>query len=120
MVYCTRCGTKNEDDARFCVQCGAPLYEEALSPEKTEETCFGPREREHFEECFGLPHAGAIIGIIFGLLITIWGALWFLHEIGILPRIVNIWPFAVIIVGILIIAGALYRLRQRESRPPST
>jgi len=26
MVYCTKCGTKNPDDAKTCSQCGAPLY----------------------------------------------------------------------------------------------
>ena len=24
-MYCTECGTKNEDGMQFCVQCGAPL-----------------------------------------------------------------------------------------------
>jgi len=119
LVYCPRCGTKNEDEARFCVQCGAPLYEEA-STEKTQEVCFGPREREHVEECFGLPYGGAIVGIVFGLLIVIWGVLLVLHQMGVIPKLVDIWPFAVIIVGVLIIAGALYKLRQRKSYPPSS
>ena len=26
MVYCSKCGVKNDDDARFCVNCGAPLF----------------------------------------------------------------------------------------------
>jgi uncharacterized membrane protein YvbJ len=26
MVYCTKCGTLNADDATVCVQCGASLY----------------------------------------------------------------------------------------------
>ena len=25
MVYCTKCGTKNEDEAKVCVNCGATL-----------------------------------------------------------------------------------------------
>ena len=25
MVYCSECGRQNEDDARFCTKCGAPL-----------------------------------------------------------------------------------------------
>lgn len=118
MVYCPRCGTKNEDEAKFCVQCGAPLYEKKGPSERIEEVCIGPRERERVEECFGLPHGGVIIGIVFGLLIITWGVLWLLHEMGIIPKIVEIWPFAVIIIGILIITGALYRLRQRKSYPP--
>jgi hypothetical protein len=25
MAYCAKCGTKNEDDGKYCKQCGAPL-----------------------------------------------------------------------------------------------
>ena len=109
MVYCPKCGTENEDDGKFCIQCGAPLYEEG-----TEEVCVGPRERERVEECFGLPYRGAIVGIVFGLLIIIWGMLWLFHQMGVIPEIVDVWPFAVIVIGILIIAGALYGLLQRR------
>ena len=38
MVYCSKCGKKNEDDAEFCSKCGAPLIkkfkEESTSFEK--------------------------------------------------------------------------------------
>lgn len=27
-LYCTRCGHRNRDDARFCASCGAPLNED--------------------------------------------------------------------------------------------
>ena len=27
MVYCHKCGTKNEDDAEFCSKCGSLLKE---------------------------------------------------------------------------------------------
>lgn len=113
MVYCPKCGTKNEDDAKFCVQCGAPLYESGASETRTEEGCFGARERREAETCFGLPHAGQILGIIIGVLIVVWGVIWILQQSGVLPRGVEIWPFAVMILGILIIAGAIYGLRRK-------
>ena len=25
MTYCSKCGNKNEDDAKFCAKCGASL-----------------------------------------------------------------------------------------------
>jgi hypothetical protein len=28
-VFCTRCGHRNRDDARFCAECGAPLQEDS-------------------------------------------------------------------------------------------
>ncbi len=38
-MYCTRCGHPNKDEARFCVNCGAPLHEDTtlgLSPVEVE------------------------------------------------------------------------------------
>ncbi len=67
-------------------------------------------ERKHREdECFGLPNGGAIAGIIFGLLIIIWG---FSLATGI-DLWGNIFYIIVIIFGALIIAGSAYKLRRR-------
>jgi hypothetical protein len=101
MVYCTKCGAKNEEDAAVCVKCGAPLV--APPPWRRE------RRRPTEEECFGLPHGGAIIGLIFGIIIIFVG-------LSMLPGIEigrYIGAFLVIIIGILILAGALYRYSRR-------
>jgi uncharacterized membrane protein YvbJ len=46
MVYCSRCGQKNPDEARFCIGCGKPLYEHPRHMEKRyEDRCD--------EECSG-------------------------------------------------------------------
>ncbi|MEA2090357.1 MAG: zinc-ribbon domain-containing protein [Thermoproteota archaeon] len=110
MVYCTKCGTQNEDDAEYCVKCGAPLYTpKRVAKEHREYTCFGPRERRVEEECFGLPYGGAIAGLIFGVIIILVGvAIVFEKDIG---RLVG--SFAIITVGLLIIAGAIYALSRR-------
>lgn len=66
----------------------------------------GRRERD---ECFGLPNSGAIAGIVFGILIIMWGlSTLFGWEI-------NIMAFIVIIFGALIVAGAIYRLTRGRS-----
>jgi pSer/pThr/pTyr-binding forkhead associated (FHA) protein len=39
-VFCTRCGHRNRDDARFCAECGAPLQEDStvsLTPVEAED-----------------------------------------------------------------------------------
>jgi len=103
MVYCTKCGVKNEEDAVVCVKCGAPLQK-------------GPRptltyERKRFEEeCFGIPHGGAVVGLIIGIIIIIVGvsSLSGIKDVG-----RYIWPLIIIAFGILIIVGALYGLRRR-------
>lgn len=99
MVYCTKCGAKNEEDAAVCVKCGTPL----VAPP--------PWRREHWrpaeEECFGLPHGGAIIGLIIGIIIILVG-------LSMLPPIGKyIGAVLVIIIGILILAAALYRYSRR-------
>ena len=47
MVYCTKCGTQNPDDAVNCSNCGAPLREtpnrEYRRYRYEEDMCFGGR-----------------------------------------------------------------------------
>lgn len=101
MVYCTKCGTKNEEDAVVCVKCGALLVTRP------------PWKREHWrpeEECFGLPHGGAIVGLVIGIIIILVG-------LSLLPGIEigkYIGAVLVIVFGILILAGALYKYSRRR------
>ena len=63
--------------------------------------------RRERDECFGLPNSGAIAGIVFGILVILWGlSLLFGWEI-------NIMAFIAVIFGTLIVAGAIYRLTRR-------
>ena len=114
LVYCTNCGTNNEEEAKFCIGCGARLDETVGLGREIEETCLGPREKRHFEECFGLPHGGAIFGLVIGVLIILWGLIWVLQEARVILTTVELWPFAVIIFGVLMIAGAIYATSRRK------
>jgi len=97
MVYCTKCGTKNEDDAVVCVNCKEPLS--SHPPVR--------RERRRKEsECFGLPHGGSIAGLVIGLMIILWGVTSVLHVEF------PLWAFIVIIFGSLMVAGALYSMNR--------
>jgi uncharacterized membrane protein YvbJ len=120
MVYCTKCGTKNPDDAKTCSQCGAPLYSigEREQPKRTEKECFGTRRREEpyrrvEEECFGIPRGGAIVSLVFGIIIILAGISLFLQTMY--PEMAPIpwWSFIIIMFGILVIIGAIYGLRRR-------
>ena len=101
MVYCTKCGTKNEEDATVCVKCQEPLGSYHA----------GRRERRRAEdECFGLPHGGILVGLIIGLIIILWGFSSLLDiNFG-----TYLWPFIIIIFGTLIVAGALYKYTRRS------
>jgi uncharacterized membrane protein YvbJ len=110
MVYCTKCGTKNEDTALVCVNCGASLETGTYVSRRYE-------RRRMEKECFGLPHGGAIVGIAIGIIILIWGFITFAQQTGAIRGTVDIWPIALIIFGILIVIGAIYGL---SHRPPPT
>jgi len=96
MVTCTKCGTENEENAKYCINCGAALG-------RMERTETRPRD-----ECFGLPRGGAIFGLFIGAIIILWG----LTEI--FGWRVELGTFAIIIIGILIVAGAIYGLTRRR------
>jgi len=107
MVYCPKCGTQNEDDAKFCKKCGADLYA-GETVEKRAEAYAGPSRRHMDEECFGLPYGGAIVGVIVGLFIILIGVgIVFQQDIG-------HWfmPFILIVIGLLIVVGAIYGRRR--------
>jgi len=100
MVYCTKCGTKNEDSAVTCVNCKV-----ALSSYQTIR-----RERRRKEnECFGLPNGGSIAGLVIGLIIILWGVTSILDvSLG-----DYLWALIIVIFGTLMVTGALYSMRRK-------
>lgn len=129
LVYCSKCGTKNQEDAKYCSKCGASL--EASMEKRFERAAeewgkeFGRRAEEWGEqfgkrteeECFGLPHGGLIVGLIVGAIIIVVGLSWVPGLIPVEVREVTdpiFWPFILIVFGILVIAGALYGLSRRQ------
>jgi len=106
MVYCSKCGTQNPDSATTCSNCGAPLY--------TVGERYPGSEREHYKrvesECFGLPNGGMIVAIVFGIIIILVGLTLFLRATYNIS--IDVWPFILVIVGVLIVAGALFRRRR--------
>lgn len=109
MVYCPKCGTKNEDSADLCVKCGESLQTGTVVSRRYE-------RRRAEQECFGLPHGGAIVGVIFGAIKLFWGISMLLQQAGIISETLNLWYILIIVIGVLIIAGAIYgTTRSRKS-----
>jgi hypothetical protein len=105
LIKCSKCGSSNKDDSKFCASCGSTLYAERV---KKRDDCFGPSEPE--KACFGLPYGGIIIGIVIGLFIVILGIAQLLgQDIG-----AYIGPFILILIGVLIVAGAIYGMSKRR------
>ena len=120
MVYCSECGTKNEESAEICVKCGAKLkMSKTKSLEKSIEEGaeeFGKRAeawgksfaKRPEEECFGLPHGGTIIGLIIGIIIIVVGLL------SMARTSLRGWPVLTLILGALILGGAIYSLTRKR------
>jgi hypothetical protein len=111
LVYCPKCGTKNEDTAEFCVKCGASLQTGTYTSRRYE-------RRRAEEQCFGLPHGGAIVGVVIGVIILLWGVLELAQLSGwIASYSQDFWVVIIIIIGVLMIAGAAYRITRPKPAP---
>jgi uncharacterized membrane protein YvbJ len=73
MVYCAKCGEKNEDIAKYCSKCGASLTSEKKDYEKN-------MENRCEEECSGGKDGGLGWRIFWGLVIIVFG-LWIIFEL---------------------------------------
>ena len=100
MVYCTKCGAKNEDSVEVCANCGERLYPTRMgyqrSSRRQEDMCFGPR-------------AGSYWGIFVGIIIILLGFFWILQQAEIIPSNLEVWPLLIIIIGIMVIISVLAR-----------
>jgi amino acid transporter len=101
----------NDDSAQFCAKCGANLRTGTFESRRAER-----RRAEH--ECFGLPHGGAIVGIAIGIIILLWGLFALAQETKLITYTINLFYVAIIVIGILIIAGAAYRISRQRPPPP--
>jgi len=110
MVYCPKCGTKNEDTAEFCIKCGAGLQTGTVASRRLE-------RRKAEQQCFGLPHGGAIVGIVIGVIILLWGVSMMLQQYNIISQPFDFWYLIIIVIGVLMVAGAVYRMSRSRSNP---
>jgi len=110
MVYCTKCGAQNPDDAKVCSHCGASLY--AVGEKRGEH--YEPYRRMENECCFGIPGSGIILVVAIGLIILLAGLIGILQQLNILSSGVTVWPLVLIIFGVLIVIAALYGISRRR------
>ena len=107
MVYCAKCGAKNDDTAVACVKCGVSIQTGTAESRRYE-------RRRAENECFGLPHGGAIAGIVIGALIFLWGFFTLAQQQGWITEAPELWWLIIIIIGLLMVAGGIYRTTRRS------
>lgn len=101
MVYCEKCGTENEENTMICKNCGASLerYHPTYRRKDrnwNEDLCFGRRDRK-------------IWPLIIGLFIILIGVSNLLEDQYYWARWDNIWPFFIIVIGLIVITNAIQK-----------
>jgi len=113
MVYCSKCGKKNEEDAEFCNKCGAPLNGTKKDYEKE-------WDKRCEEECAGGKHHGP--PIFWGIVVVLIG-LWVIFEFVLknldfewIPAWVDTFPFVLVfaaLIGIVIIISGIRMITKK-------
>ena len=98
MVYCTNCGTENEEGAVNCKNC-----EEPMTVPRTRRY---RRRRADDDICFG-SQGGNWFGIFIGLVIILAGASELFKGVFWWASWDRLWPFVVIIFGLIIVVNTL-------------
>jgi len=99
MIYCQKCGAKDEDAAERCVQCGESLY-----------VTRGRRSRREEEMCFGGRGPwGSVIG---GVVIILIGLAFLVQYTYGIPW-GEMWPIFLVVIGLAIIIGTVVSYPRR-------
>jgi len=115
MPYCPKCGTEVSEEMAFCPKCGAPLKgpPAGYRPEKAEKS--EKEEKREKTEKYEKREFGVIGPLIGGLILIFLGLMFYLELTGFARREI-LWAFFFVIIGIIIIIGAVYAAR-RHPRP---
>ena len=100
MVFCWKCGAQNDEDAVKCRSCGAHLR----GPSRR-----AYRRRYEDDFCFEPVRGLSVMGIFFGILIILAGAIWLLEGFVWWASWERLWPFVVILFGLIIVVSTLAR-----------
>lgn len=130
MSYCPKCGAKVREDMTFCPQCGATLTAEQMPRERyrseksekqekhekqEKDEKMEKREPEKYEK----REYGVLGPLIFGLILILVGFMFYLVATGVLEAR-SIFPFVLVIVGAIVILGAIIGIVMARGRHPRT
>jgi len=136
MSYCPKCGNKVREEMSFCPKCGAALkveqppaeaappapyraekgekHEKREKEEKEKRTEKREKTEKHEKREFG--YVGSLVG---GLILLFLGLMFYLVLTTGFPT-ATLGAFFVVIIGIIIIVGAIYAAMIAARRHPET
>jgi hypothetical protein len=107
MTYCTKCGTKNEDDAEYCSKCGVSLSGE-YTVNKNDDDCVCSGSKQN-------PLTQVFWGIVV-ILIGLWIVVNYIIPDSYLPKGLQGFTFWGLIILIIAIAFILTGFRKITKR----
>jgi hypothetical protein len=112
MVYCSKCGASNPDDANVCSKCGASLHPAGMREE------WDPYWRHrHYRDEYYVRRGGGWGALLMGIIIIVVGLTLLLSQVySISINWSAWWAIVIIIVGLWLILMAARR--SRRSGPP--
>jgi uncharacterized Zn finger protein (UPF0148 family) len=135
MPECKKCGFKVKEDMSFCPNCGASLREAAVAvpqppapPERPTHVRYEKEEKHEKQEKRekGEKHEkgeyGFIGPLIGGIVLIIIGLMSYLQVTGMINDVTRgiLWAFFIVVVGLLLILGAIYAMTTARRRYPRT
>ena len=132
MSYCPNCGNKIDETMAFCPRCGTSLKavppgqpapppaqpyrrrDEKGEKKEKQEKQQQPEKGEKQEK----GEAGFIGYLIGGLILIVLGLFAVLQISGYFPNSAQVWPIMLLIIGVIIIAGAVYVAMTARKRSP--
>ncbi|MCW4047769.1 MAG: zinc-ribbon domain-containing protein [Candidatus Bathyarchaeota archaeon] len=112
MVYCTKCGTRNEDDATVCINCGALLH--GAGVEERRYRRYWRYEGDYYRY---RRRGGAMGALVLGVIILIIGfALLLSITYGVTLDWNFLWAIVLLLAGIWLLVRALLWHRKFEAR----
>ena len=112
MVYCTKCGTQNPDNAINCSNCGAPLYGAEGRPYTRQD-----RRQRYYEEGYGYYRRGSGVGLLIaGLIIIVIGLGLVFGTLSLFFQ--YFWPIIIVLIGAWLLVRGIMRNRRYRQPPP--
>ena len=128
MVYCPKCGSEVSEEMSFCPKCGASLKVGQAVPETRATTTYRRHEKDEKDEKGeknekGEKHEkreyGFLGPLVGGLVLILLGLTVFLETMGYANRTL-LWAVFFVVVGAMVIIGAIYGAILASRRHPRT
>ncbi|MGD6808749.1 MAG: zinc-ribbon domain-containing protein [Candidatus Bathyarchaeia archaeon] len=110
MVYCSKCGTQNPDDANNCTNCGAPL--QTTSYGANPQDWQRPRHHHGHYHDQNYQRRNSGIGLLIGgIIVVVLGLMLLTGNFGLF--ITYFWPIVLVVIGIWLLIQGLMRSQRR-------